>query len=110
MILASTDLDKFHPKPPEAVFWRVFCDNFRPEVVSDVIRSAFLEVRKTIENAASSGFVSNFSGTAFCLPHQLVGFLFCVCATISVSRAGHKVKEGKGSPMTCKGRKGVAGL
>ena len=31
---------------------------------------------KPAENAASEGFRSNFSGTAFCLPHQVVGFLF----------------------------------
>ena len=28
---------------------------------------------KMIENAASHGFVSNFSGATFCPPHQLVG-------------------------------------
>ena len=31
---------------------------------------------KTVQNAASDGFGSNFSGAAFCLPHQLVSFLF----------------------------------
>ena len=36
----------------------------------------FIEVRKTVENATSDGFWSNFSGAAFCLLHQLVGFLF----------------------------------
>ena len=35
--------------------------------------SAFMEVWKTAENAASDGFYSNFNGTAFCLPHQMVG-------------------------------------
>ena len=31
---------------------------------------------KNGRNAASDGFGSNFIGTAFCLPHQLVGILF----------------------------------
>ena len=43
--------------------------------VTSYFQSAFIEVRKTAENAASDGFGSNFSGAAFCLPHQLVGFL-----------------------------------
>ena len=30
---------------------------------------------KTVQNAASDGFGSKFSGAAFCLLHQLVGFL-----------------------------------
>ena len=30
---------------------------------------------KTAQNAPSDGVGSNFSGAAFCLPHQLVGFL-----------------------------------
>ena len=38
-------------------------------------QSAFIEVRKTAENAASDGCGSNFSGTAFYLPHQLVGVI-----------------------------------
>ena len=38
-------------------------------------RSAFIEVRKTAQNAAFDGFGSKFSGAAFCLLHQLVGFL-----------------------------------
>ena len=44
--------------------------------VTRYYRSAFIEVRQTAENAASDGFGSNFSGAAFCLPHQLVGILF----------------------------------
>ena len=43
--------------------------------VTSHVQSAFIEVRKTAENAASDGFGSNLSGTAFCLPHQMVGFL-----------------------------------
>ena len=43
--------------------------------VTSYFRSAFIEVRKTVENAASDGFGSNVSGAAFCLPHQLVRFL-----------------------------------
>ena len=39
---------------------------FRPEATA----------KKTVENAASDGFGSTFSGAAFCLPHQLVGILF----------------------------------
>ena len=34
------------------------------------------KLKKMAENAASDGFQSNFSGTAFCLPHQVVGILF----------------------------------
>ena len=37
--------------------------------------SAFLEFRKNDRNATSAGFGSNFSGAAFCLPYQLVGYL-----------------------------------
>ena len=33
---------------------------------------------KTVENAASDGFRSNFSVAAFSLPHQLAGFLFTI--------------------------------
>ena len=41
-------------------------------------RHSSIEVRKTVENAASDGFGSNLSGgAAFCLPHQLAGILFC---------------------------------
>ena len=36
--------------------------------------SAFIVVENTVVNATSNGFVSNFSGAAFCLPRQLVGF------------------------------------
>ena len=31
--------------------------------------------KKTAKNAAADSFGSNFSGVAFCLPHQFVGFL-----------------------------------
>jgi hypothetical protein len=31
--------------------------------------------KRSVQNAASDGFGSNFSGAPFCLPHQLVGFL-----------------------------------
>ena len=31
--------------------------------------------KRSVQNAASDGFGSNFSGAAFCLLHQLVGFL-----------------------------------
>ena len=37
MILAQTVLEKFHPKPSQPAFRRFFQDNFRPEVVSDVL-------------------------------------------------------------------------
>ena len=37
-----------------------------------------LKLKKTAQNAASNGFGSKFSGAAFCLPHQLVGFLFSI--------------------------------
>ena len=43
--------------------------------VTSYFRSAYIEVRKTSENAASDDFWSNFSGAAFCLSHQLVGIL-----------------------------------
>ena len=43
--------------------------------VTSYFLSAFTEVRKTAEIAASDGFGSHFSGGAFCLPHQLVGIL-----------------------------------
>ena len=46
--------------------------------VTSFFRLAFIEVRKTVENAASYDFLSNFSGVAFCLPHQLVGILLLV--------------------------------
>ena len=35
--------------------------------VTSYFQSAFTEVRKTAENAASDGFGSNLSGAAFCL-------------------------------------------
>ena len=37
-------------------------------------------LRKTAENAASDGFGSNFSGTAFCLPHQFLNISLCYLA------------------------------
>ena len=37
MILDWTVLEKFHPKPSEAVYSTVFPYNFRPEVNNDVI-------------------------------------------------------------------------
>ena len=44
MILAYTFLEKFHPKPSEAEFSTAcFQDNFRPEVVSDVISGVVVE-------------------------------------------------------------------
>ena len=43
--------------------------------VTDYFRSAFIEVRKTAENAATDGFGSNFNGAAFCLA-QSIGRLF----------------------------------
>ena len=41
------------------------------------VRHFLLEVqeKKMVENAASHGFLSIFSGTTFCLHHQLVGFV-----------------------------------
>ena len=45
--------------------------------VTSYFRLAFMEVRKTTENATFDGFGSNISGAAFCVPHQLVGILFC---------------------------------
>ena len=44
----------------------------------DVINYFLAEVvaKKTVKNAASDGFGSNLSGSAFCLPHQMAGFLF----------------------------------
>ena len=37
--------------------------------------SVYTSSKETAQNAASDGFGSGFSGVAFCLPHQLVGFL-----------------------------------
>ena len=60
------------------------------EVIS-YFRSAFVEVRKKAENATSDGFRPNFSVTAFCLPHRLVGFLlFISIATVINVRKFHK--------------------
>ena len=36
-ILASTVLEKFRPKPSQAIFSTVFRSNFRPEVDNEVI-------------------------------------------------------------------------
>ena len=44
--------------------------------ITSHFESVFIKVWKTAENAASDGFWSNLGGAAFCLPHQLVGFLF----------------------------------
>ena len=35
-----------------------------------------LKLEKWLKNTASDGIGSNFSGTAFCMHHQLVGILF----------------------------------
>ena len=43
--------------------------------VTSYFRSAFIEVRKAVENAASDGFGSSFSGVAFWLPYQMVSIL-----------------------------------
>ena len=60
----------------------VFCPNIQADLVYShtgyyVISylSAFVEQEITTENGASDDYVSNFSGAAFCLPHQPVGFL-----------------------------------
>ena len=45
--------------------------------------SAFIEVENMAENAVSDGFVSNFSGAAFFLPNQPVGFLLIALAVLS---------------------------
>ena len=44
--------------------------------VTSHLRSAFLKVWKKAANVALDGFLLNFCGTAFCLPHQLVGVFF----------------------------------
>ena len=41
--------------------------------ITSCFRSAFVEVRKTAENAASDGLGSNFSGAAFCLALPVAG-------------------------------------
>ena len=43
--------------------------------ITSCFRSAFVEVRKTPENAASDGLGLNFSGAAFCLPQPIDGLL-----------------------------------
>ena len=50
-------------------------------------RSAFTEVRKTAENAASDGFGQTFSGAVFCLSHQLVPILFSIHIPTAKSRS-----------------------
>ena len=47
--------------------------------VTSYFRSAFIEVIKAAENAASDGFGSFFSGASFCLTHQFVGHLVFIC-------------------------------
>ena len=37
VIVAETILEKLHPKLSEAAYSTVFCGNFRPQVISDVI-------------------------------------------------------------------------
>ena len=54
--------------------------------VTSYFRLAFIKVRKTVDNAASDGFRSNFSGAAFCLPHQLVGILLFVVAVVLMGK------------------------
>ena len=41
--------------------------------MSSCFRSAFIEVRKTVENATSDGFGSNFSGASFYPPPPIGG-------------------------------------
>ena len=43
--------------------------------VTRYFRSSFIEVERTAENAASDGFGSHLSGTAFCLDQPTGGFL-----------------------------------
>ena len=47
-----------------------------PTYVISYVRLAFKQFDKMAENAASDDFWSSFSGAAFCLPDQLVVFLF----------------------------------
>ena len=67
--------------------------------------------KKTVENAASGCFESNFSGAAFCLPHQIGGLLarqnaarwrfalwswgpsVCVVVVVVVALVRNKVRE-----------------
>ena len=45
MIFAQMVLEKFHPKPSEAAFLTgCIRDNFRPEIVSDVISGVVVEL------------------------------------------------------------------
>ena len=48
--------------------------------------------QKTAANAACDGFGSNFSGAAFCLPHQLVGFLFSLEISSAFDPIDHKIQ------------------
>ena len=43
--------------------------------VISYFQSAFLEAKKTAENATSNGFVLILFALRFCLSHQLVGFV-----------------------------------
>ena len=43
MTLTQTFLDKFHPKQSEAAFSTIFQNNFRLEVVSDVISGVVVD-------------------------------------------------------------------
>ena len=79
--------------------------NFLPHLVNghteyDItsnFRSAFIEVRKPAENAASDGFGSNFSDAAFCLPHQMVGILLLLDAyngsQVDLSSSTHYIND-----------------
>ena len=49
--------------------------------------------RKKLQNTASDGFGSNFSGAAFCLLHQLVGFLLPETTVFYISRLLSSSKE-----------------
>ena len=53
--------------------------------VTSYFRFALIKIRKTAENAACDGFGSKFSGAAFCLPHQLVGFLLRILRSKSIT-------------------------
>ena len=65
------------------------CTDIRADLVNgrhdttSYFRMAFIGVRQTAENAPSDGFVSNFSGAAFCLPINwgLLVFLFISVTT-----------------------------
>ena len=53
-----------------------FKSSFIPVVsITTLDMTEVIDVRKGAENDTSDGFGSNFSGAAFCLPHQMVGIL-----------------------------------